>query len=174
MGMHAAVESQSPVADPSWVAEAPRAVHRYLRCLRCPRDVAEDLVQEAMLAAVRTWRQQPPPLPWLLVTARNLWFAQSRRANRAVSMEQLQQLHDRAVEELGADGGDARVRALRACVQALPPRSQQALQLYYRDGLTRREVAARLGMGDEGVKSLLERVKAALKQCVQQRRTDDA
>lgn len=88
-------------------------------------------------------------------------------------MEQLQELHDRALRELGSDGGDGRVAALRACVEALPERSQRALQFYYEEGLTRGEVAERLGLSDEGVKSLLERVKLALKQCVQ-RRQDDA
>jgi len=173
MGMQSAAESPSPIAEPVWAGVATSRLQRYLRCLRCPRDLTGDLVQEALLAAVRTWQQQDPPLPWLLVTARNLWFAQCRRRHRAVSMEQLQELHDRAVLELGSDGGDGRVAALRACVEGLPPRSQLLLQLYYRDGLPRREVAVRLGLGDEGVKSLLERVKVALKQCVQ-RRQDDA
>lgn len=177
--MHSAAESQPSVAEPNgsvgptWAGAAIPRVQRYLRCLRCPRDLTQDLAQETMLQAVRSWPAQEPPLPWLLVTARNLWFAYCRRSRAVVSMEQLQELHDRALRELGSDGGDGRVAALRACVEALPERSQRALQFYYEEGLTRGEVAERLGLSDEGVKSLLERVKLALKQCVQ-RRQDDA
>lgn len=172
--MQPATDVQVPATSPGWAAAASPRLRRYLRCLRCPRDVADDLAQEALLAAVRCWRQQEPPLPWLLVTARNLWFEFCRRKRRLLPPQRLQQLHELALCELGDDGGDARVQALRQCVAALPPRSRLALQLFYRDGLSRREAAARLGLGDEGMKSLLERVKAALKKCVQERRQGDA
>jgi RNA polymerase sigma factor (sigma-70 family) len=174
--MRVALHSPEPAAAGAgslWAAMASRRVHRYLRCLRCPRGEAPDLVQEALLAAVRTWRDAEPPLPWLLVTARNLWFARCRARRHAPAPADLDALHDRAVRELGEDGGDARVAALRECTAQLPPRSQMALRLCYRDVLPRAEVAVRVGMGVEGLKSLLARVKAALKECVQ-RRTGDA
>jgi RNA polymerase sigma factor (sigma-70 family) len=171
--MQSAATARDPIADPSWAEKATRRVRRYLRCLRCPRDVADDLVQEAMLVALAQWGADEPPLPWLLVTARNLWFAQCRAQRRTVTREWLHELHDRAVRELGDDGGDARVDALRACVASLPERSRLLLQLYYRDGLSRQQVAMRVGLGDEGVKSLLQRLKAALQRCVE-RRNDDA
>src|SRR5690606_23645246 len=97
-----------------------------------------------------------------------------RRQRREPTLARLHRLHELAVAELGPDGGDARVAALRACLPTLPPRSRLALQLYYRDGLSRREVARRLGLGEEGAKSLLARAKAALKVCVQRRSDGDA
>jgi DNA-directed RNA polymerase specialized sigma24 family protein len=78
------------------------------------------------------------------------------------------------VGELGEDGGDARVAALRACTAELPPRSQLLLRLCYREALPRAEVAARLGLGVDGLKSLLARVKTILKECVQRRSQGDA
>jgi RNA polymerase sigma factor (sigma-70 family) len=170
--MRAAARSPEPAEagrEPSWAAAAASRVHRYLRCLRCPRDEAPDLVQDALLAAVRTWRDAEPPLPWLFVTARNLWFARCRARRHAPAPADLDMLHDRAVRELGDDGGDARVAALRACTAKLPPRSQMVLGLCYRDALPRAEVAARAGLGIDGLASLLARVKAALKECVDRR-----
>jgi RNA polymerase sigma-70 factor, ECF subfamily len=158
----------NPTAPPhTWVVDAQRRVHRYLRCLRCPATIADDLVQDTLVAALR--QPETPPLAWLFTTSRNLWFAHLRARQRTVSLDQLQELHDRAIAELGSDGGDARVAALRECIAELPPRSRLAVQLRYRDGLSRAEVASRIGLGDAGCKSLFDRVRAALKTCVERR-----
>ena len=159
-------------ADPAWVEAAQRRVFRYLRCLRCPHDLAADFVQETLLQALREPAAEPA-LPWLLTVARNLWLSHCRRVARAPSPADLQQLHERAVTELGDDGGDAAVAALRHCVAALPARSRQALDLCYRDELPRASAAARLGLGDDGLKSLLARLRAALKECIERRRNRD-
>ncbi|MEZ5966036.1 MAG: sigma-70 family RNA polymerase sigma factor [Planctomycetota bacterium] len=165
-GADGARASERPSPELPRLEAAGRRVHRYLRCLRCPRDVAPDLVQETLLAALRTWRESAPPLPWLLTTARNLWFARCRNQRRTLSLEQVEALHAQAVRELGDDGGDERVRALRACLAKLPAPARHTLQLYYRDGLTRRQVAERLALSEEGVKSRLERLKKALAACM--------
>jgi RNA polymerase sigma factor (sigma-70 family) len=161
-------------ADPVWVADAARRTRRYLRCLRCPRDEADDLVQDTLVVALEAFDGRAPALPWLFVTARHRWFQACRRQGRVIAVADLEQLHERAVRELGDDGGDARLDALRACVGELPPRAQLALRLRYRDGLARAELAVRLAMTEEGVKSLLDLVRAALKRCVGRRRDDDA
>lgn len=171
-------------ATPAWVEAAQRRVFRYLRCLRCPRDLAADFVQETLLQALREQGKSrgpaeprepaaEPTLPWLLTVARNLWLSHCRRVARAPSPADLQQLHERAVTELGDDGGDAAVAALRHCVAGLPARSRQALDLCYRDGLPRATAAARLGLGDDGLKSLLARLRAALKECIERKRDHD-
>ena len=151
---------------------APR-VRRYLRCLRCPRDLVDDVVQDALLAAVAAHGEREPPLPWLLTVAKHRWLELCRR-QRPELIASLDALDLRARSELGDDGGDARVLALRACVDRLPARSQQALRLCYGEGVARTDVAARLGLGIEGLRSLLARLRAALKQCIERRRERDA
>ncbi|MBK8099322.1 MAG: sigma-70 family RNA polymerase sigma factor [Planctomycetes bacterium] len=165
--MHATDRPPAPVSAP-WVADARRRVHRYLRCLRCRDAAAEDLTQEALLAALRTFGgTAEPPLPWLFKTARNLWLQALRRQHREELVGELDRLHNRAVAELGDDGGDARVAALRECLATLPPRSRLAVQLRYRDGMTRAAVAERIGLSDDGCKNLFERVRNALRTCME-------
>lgn len=144
-------------------------LRRYLRCLRCPLDLAEDFAQDALLAALREGMDEPP-LPWLMTVAKNCWLAHCRRTARAPTAADLQRWHDRAVQDLGDDGGDAAVAALRECVAALPARSRRALDLCYRDGQPRAAAAASLGLGADGLKSLLARLRAALKDCIERRR----
>src|SRR5262245_57872909 len=162
-----------PHASVAWADAAAPRVRRYLRCLRCPRDVVDDVVQDALLAAVAAHGERQPPLPWLLTVAKNRWLELCRR-QRPELVASLDALDLAARSELGDDGGDARVLALRECVQQLPARSQQALRLCYGDALPRTEVAARLGLGIEGLRSWLARLRAALKQCIERRRQDHA
>ncbi|MGE3173815.1 MAG: RNA polymerase sigma factor [Planctomycetota bacterium] len=168
----ASAASMHPVVDPPWVAAATRRLRRYLRCLRCPVDVVDDQVQEALLVAVREHGSVEPPWPWLLTVAKNGWLAQCRR-RRPQLVAEIDALDAGARQELGDDGGDRRVDALRQCVRALPLRQRRALALCYGDGLARDDVAARLGLRPEGLKSLLGRVREVLRRCVR-RRTSDA
>ena len=168
-------QEHAPEPDPvrpEWVAVAERRLARYLRCLRCPRAELDDVVQEALLAALRSWPDQEPPLPWLFVTARNLWLQRWRRRQRDPMA--LDALHEQAVAELGDDGGDARVAALRDCVAALPQRSRLALRLCYDDAMPRRQAATRLGLSVQGLQSLLRRLKDGLRECVRRRSEHDA
>ena len=63
--------------------------------------------------------------------------------------------------------------SLRACLRALPARSRQVLQLRYGEKLSRAEIGERIGLGDEGVKSLLTRLREALERCIRQRQQRD-
>lgn len=162
--------TDSPSAPPvaPWAGDAHRRAHRYLRCLRCPAATADDLTQETLLQALRRFGPgAEPPLPWLFKTARNLWLQALRRQRRERLVGEIESLHERALGELGDDGGDARVAALRDCMAALPPRSRLAVQLRYRDGLARAAVAERIGLSDAGCKNLFERVRAALRNCLE-------
>ena len=58
---------------------------------------------------------------------------------------------------------DDRVDALQHCLGRLGERARQAVQWHHVDGQPRRETGRRLGIGDEGVKSLLARARQALR-----------
>lgn len=142
-----------------------RRVARYLRFLGCPAAAVDDLVQETLLAGLRAWPEGSAPLPWLLATARNqlkkLLRDRGRRRELA-DVERLDGLWQRHV----ADAGDAVAERLRECLRRLPPRSHEVLQLRYADDLALAEIAKHFGIGVEGVKSLLARVRRALAQCI--------
>ena len=145
-------------------------LRRYLRFLGCPRDAVDDLVQEVQLAALRARpaARGDVPVSWLLATARNQlrkhWRTLGRRRERA-DIDRLDRMWRQHVE----DGGDERLDALRSCLQSLPARSRAVLRMRYGDGLARDRIAQRLGLGVEGTKSLLARVRAALVACIDRR-----
>ncbi len=156
-----------PPGDPVWLVPARARVWRYLRFLGCAADLADDFAQDTLVAALREFAAGEPPLPWLCTTARNRLRMHLRRAGREVA--DLDVLHAQWVEVAPPDGGDAQARALQRCLDELPARSRRALELRYGDGVERAAIAQELGLGAEGVKSLLVRLRAALAACMQKR-----
>ncbi len=161
-----------PSGDPGWLVPARSRVWRYLRFLGCAADLADDFAQDTLVAALRTFAADEPPLAWLCTTARNRLRMHLRRAGREIA--DLDVLHAQWVEVATPDGGDAQARALRRCLDELPQRSRRALELRYGDGVERAAIAREIGLGAEGVKSLLVRLRAALAACVQQRVKEEA
>jgi RNA polymerase sigma-70 factor (ECF subfamily) len=168
--LHVSAASSAPTAvpaPPAWLLPARARLWRYLRFLGCAADLAEDFAQETLLAALRTFAGNEAPIAWLCTTAKNALRMHVRRAGREIA--DLEHLHAQWVEVAGDDGADARVLALRACLGELPARSRRALELKYGDDASRAAIGRELGLGDEGVKSLLVRLRAALAVCVQRR-----
>jgi RNA polymerase sigma-70 factor, ECF subfamily len=145
------------------------AIRRYLRFLGAERTDLDDLVQEVLLAAVRSFTPAEPSLPWLLVTARNALRQHLRRLGRRREVADLDRLDAAWAAQMGDDAGQAKRDALVECLQTLPERSRQAVLLRYHEGLSRESIAAQTGLRVEGVKSLLERVRTALGECIERR-----
>jgi RNA polymerase sigma-70 factor (ECF subfamily) len=59
-----------------------------------------------------------------------------------------------------------RLDALARCLERVRPDTRAILDLRYRDGLELTEIAARCGRGTEAVAKLLQRLRAALGDCV--------
>ncbi|MCA8952942.1 MAG: sigma-70 family RNA polymerase sigma factor, partial [Planctomycetes bacterium] len=70
--------------------------------------------------------------------------------------------------DCAADGGERWLAALRACVARLEGRPREVVRRFYGDGLGRAEVAAAMGMKENGVKTLLQRVRVVLRRCVEE------
>ena len=68
---------------------------------------------------------------------------------------------------------DARLERLRGCVERLNGRMQDAVRWHHMEGASCADVALRLGIGANGIKSLLARARAALRECVQQRGAEE-
>lgn len=146
-------------------------------CRRALADatLAEDAVQEACLAAMLNLDRLRRPDrfgPWLAGIGLNVcrrWRRQ--RAREAWSSEAMPGGRRIAVDPLGDEAADpaalveeaeARERVRRA-VAALPAGQRAAVALVYLAGLTQREAAVELGIGDGAVKGRLFKARAALR-----------
>jgi len=143
---------------------------RFLRRAGCERDLAEDLAQDACLAALHHgidrlgWDMAGP---WLQATARNLL-----RSHRRAAQRRLLQIPrtDAWPADMREDERDIAMRsALRRCLLQLTPRARRALELRYREQLGWRAIADELQIAPGGAKSLLRRARQELRTCVERK-----
>ncbi|MCA8973896.1 MAG: sigma-70 family RNA polymerase sigma factor [Planctomycetes bacterium] len=144
-------------------------IWRYLRLLGADAHEADDLMQETFLRVARMLRggEEPAaPAAFLRGVARNLLIGVRRRDHRRPLTSQWFDAVEQfaAAEPLAFE--DGRVEVLRQCVQRLRGRVRQAVEWHHLEGVPRDEVAARLGIGPHGLKSLLGRARDALRECV--------
>lgn len=145
---------------------------RFLRLCGCPADAADDLVQEALLAALHKRivdRDDGAAAAWLRGAAGNLWRMHLRgNARRAACTAKA--VAERAIVLCTADDdGEAWLAALRGCLQQLDGRARELLEHSYGHSAPRETIAAAMGLRPEGVKTYLRRVRDILRQCVLRR-----
>lgn len=170
MSGDAAVDATAAVSA-SWRQEWPRLVAVLVRITR-DLDLAEDLAQDAMVAALRQWPAEGVPAnpgAWLVSVAKRRAVDHFRRA----------QTRHKLVETLGHAGGqDAGVVDLAdevdrieddvlrlihlTCHPALPPEGRVALTLRLVCGLTTTEIARAFLVKDATMGQRLGRAKRAL------------
>jgi len=154
------------------VREHQADVWRYLRYLGAVADDADDLTQETFLAIARTpfeIRSRGESAAYLRTAARNQLLMLRRRQGREASTVELT-----AAEQVWAAAtpeGDSSVQmdALRTCHESLTGRARDAIDRFYRRGESREDIAAAFEVTIDGVKSLLRRTRASLRECVERR-----
>lgn len=164
-------QGQDPPNDriEAWVRRHQVRAWRYLRMRGCPAHQADDLVQEALLAALH--KQQHLQVDecaaaWLRGALENLWRMHLRSEGRRIRHTEAA-VAARALARLGqVDDGSNWLQALRNCMQRLEGRSRHLLELHYHARQSRRAIAEALGLRENGVKSLLRRVRTVLRDCV--------
>ena len=159
------------------VREHQASLYRYLRYLGAA-GAGEDLTQETFLAAFKSplppdMTNVPLRLAWLRGISRNLLLAHFRRRRnnpRHIDNEYLLQAENAwAWRFRESDSESKYAEALRKCVADLSDNDRHMLELRYAGGKSRAEMA-RLGqMSEDGVKSLMRRVRDRLGQCVRRR-----
>ena len=171
--------AESSTAARAFDAEAlPHLDALYRTALRLTADPsrAEDLVQDTMLKAYRSWRQYRPGTNakgWLLTILRNTFINDYRRSKLEPVATDLEMVEPhaiyRAVEDVDPEGAffskivDEKV--LEA-VDALPPDFREVLVLSDMEGLSYGEIAEALEIPVGTVKSRLYAARQALQSAI--------
>lgn len=159
-------------------------VWRYVRYLGASAELADDLVQEAFLQLLRAPFVERTPAAtsaWLRTVVRNLYVKSFRRPPFAsAELDTIEATWTGFVGdgsggagEHGANGSSDALARLRQCLDQLDGRARSVVAWHYEERRSRADIAARLGIGEDGVKSLLRRTRALLKACVERRARED-
>jgi len=161
----------APAADVESLVRAHQdGVWRYLRLLGATAADADDLLQETFLAFLR--RPRAADATALLRTiARGFWIDRHRWLSRRRAVDWADELDHSLATATNDPHLERWLDALEACREALSDRPRRALELAYRDGRGRKEVAAELGLAPNTVRNLLARTREVLRRCIEQRMT---
>jgi len=156
----------------SLVQEHQADVWRYLRYLGAAADDADDLTQETFLAVARTpfeVRSRRETAAYLRTAARNQLFMLRRRQGRQVCTVELTAAEEVWAETIAAGDSSEFLEALSRCYETLAGKAREAINRFYRDGESREQLAAKFDITVDGVKTLLRRTRASLKDCIERR-----
>lgn len=148
-----------------------QGVWRYLRFIGCSRTEADDLAQETFLAVWKSGFEEysdAATASYLRTTARSRFLMMLRTRGRRPRESDLADIDaDWLMLAQEGEAWDERIEVLQRCLAHVQGKAREALQLSYRDGLSQAEIAQRLQMKPEGVKTLLRRAIDKLRQCME-------
>lgn len=126
-------------------------------------DVAEEAVQEAFVAALRTWPERgvpPSPAGWIITTARNRAIDRFRRESRRDDLQlEATRIHDEEPPEMHAIEDDRLRLMFTCCHPALSVPAQVALTLRLIAGLQTPEIARAFLQSESTMAQRLVRAK---------------
>lgn len=152
------------------------AVWRYLRMHGATAPEADDLAQETFVIALQKQAQTLPPAAFATFLQRTARFLFLRRRRSGKPAELLADAIDALwARDAAHDGGHRLLDTLRTCLGELTDRARRAVELAYglgaNDPTSRRDLAEALGLHPDGVKTLMQRVRKTLRDCIERRRT---
>lgn len=138
-------------------------IKRVLRTYGIPPEDAEDVLQEALLDAVRKWDTIQHMETWLLGTltykCSNYWRRHRGGRVQTVDTPELEEL---APPQPPAQEREAVLLDLHSLMRGLGKKHQEALWLRFGLGLSTEEVARRLGYCSSSIRKLTARSMARL------------
>jgi RNA polymerase sigma-70 factor, ECF subfamily len=159
-------EEIEDVTEQQWMTiykETVHALYGYVaRRTGGVRELSEDIVQEAYLRALDVWNRKAAPdtpLAWLKRVARNILIDHLRSSRGAFRVEL-----DPNVEAGGHPSGEP-FSSLDIClaVSSLGGKKAAALEAFYFDGKSVREIASEMAITGRAVEGLLRRARRSLK-----------
>jgi RNA polymerase sigma-70 factor (TIGR02943 family) len=178
-------------ADPNrWVDEHGDCLYRYaLARVRTP-EVAEDLVQETLLVAVRSLEKfagRSSERSWLVGILKNKIVDYYRKLGRETSFTDLEFLKDECSHKFVAEGfwnhdlGPHEWRpeadevmhkgefwqTMRDCLSKLPQRIADVFMLREMDEIPSREICRMLNITESNLWVMLHRARMALRECLE-------
>ena len=163
-----------------YVRDHHAGLRAFVRALGVAPMWVDDIAQEAFIVAYQRLEEFDVERDfgaWVRGIARNLVINERRKDARRkrILSENLTDVLVRTSsvpeveeEELG-DTGTARLAALRQCMMELPEKSRALIQARYQEEESAPEIAEHLGMKPPAVRKALERVRLALKKCMDER-----
>lgn len=152
-----------------------RGVWRYLRFMGCSRAEADDLAQETFLAAWKsdfTEINDAATAGYLRTVARSRFLMLIRtRGRRPREAEFVDVEADWVQLTEHEDEFDQRAIALEDCLQHVQGKARTVIDMNYKQDLRYAEIGEQLGMKPEGVRTLLKRAIAKLRECMERKLT---
>lgn len=179
------------VANPDrWIDEHGDCLYRYALMRVKKPELAEDLVQETLLVAVRTCDKfggRSSERSWLTGILKNKICDHFRKLGRETNFTDLEFFSDEHAEKFDGEnywihecgptewnpsGEEALNRAefwnaLRGCLAKLPQRISVAFMMREMDDVPSKEVSAALNISDSNLWVMLHRARMALRQCLE-------
>lgn len=162
------------------VREHHAGLRGFVRALGVDPLWVDDVAQEAFIVAYNRLDEYDHERDfgaWLRGIARNRVINERRknaRRKRILSdnltdvLVSTSSVAEEEEREIG-DNGLARMKALKECIATLPEKSLQMMRSRYEDDLSAQDIAERYGMKPPAVRKALERVRASLRKCMEDR-----
>ena len=162
------------------VREHHAGLRGFVRALGVDPLWVDDLAQEAFIVAYNRLDEYDHDRDfgaWLRGIARNLVINERRknaRRKRILSdnltdvLVSTSSVAEEEEREIG-DNGLVRMKALKECIATLPEKSLQMMRSRYEDELSAQDIAEQYGMKPPAVRKALERVRASLRKCMEDR-----
>ena len=146
-------------------------LYRYVARNCCgDRTLAEDVVQETRLRAVREWRRKglpDQPIAWLTAVARNLLISYYRR-RRPVSLEDVSAAEVLAAFDNGRAAESAAITAIVCrAIARLPTAQAELLEAFHFEDRRMTQIAEGSGVSARAVEGRLRRARARLRREVE-------
>lgn len=130
------------------------------------RTLAEDIVQEAYVRAIRSIDEEKDGFKfWLLKVCRNCYFDTLRKNKKLEAIENDMPSSDSLVDDVIQK---EEYRALYKAISLLKDSYQEVVRLYYFDSMSVKEIASIIGESADNVKIQLYRARLKLKELLEE------